>query len=77
MFQQKTILLVKGNEDRLFRFECDPTSQLGEVHDALETMKAFVVEEIKKNSVPLDEKCEDGKTECSEKCSDECEEEKE
>lgn len=49
MFKQKTILEVKGAEDRIYRFECDPAAPLGEVHDALFTMKGIVVKQIEEH----------------------------
>jgi len=55
MFTQKMVLVVKGIEDRLYRFECEPDAPLGEVHDALATMTSFTVEEIKKHGKPLEE----------------------
>lgn len=48
MFKQKYILEVKGKEDRVYRFECDPTAPLGEMHDAIYTMKGVVVEQLQK-----------------------------
>lgn len=70
MFIQKMVLTVKGNEDRLHRFECDPAAPLGEVHDALVTMTNFTLEEIKKHAKPLDEDGEN-KEECE--SQEECE----
>lgn len=74
MFKQNMVLCVKGNEERIHRLECDPTTPLGEVHDALETMKAFVIEEIKKHSKPLEEESENCDSESGEKCDSECSE---
>lgn len=33
--------------DRVFHMYCDPDSPLGEVHDALSAMKAYIVARIK------------------------------
>ena len=65
MFKSKTVLYVKGKDDKIFRFECEPTSTYGDVHDALETMKVFVLEEMKKNEKPLEEKSKDCSLGCS------------
>lgn len=76
MFKQKLTLEVKGSEDRVFKFECDPKAPLGEIHDALHQMKSCVVQLINdydKKEAPSKEKCKD---ECK---TEECktEEEKE
>ena len=46
MFKNLSILEVKGAEDRLYRFECDPNSPLGEVHDALCSLRSFVLDQM-------------------------------
>jgi len=47
MFKHISVLEVKGNEKRMYKFYCDPKSPLGEVHDALTTMKIHVLEQMK------------------------------
>lgn len=39
----------KKTGDHTYRFECDPDSPLGEIHDALAIMKSFVLEKIIEN----------------------------
>lgn len=72
MFKQKTILEVKGAEDRIYTLEFDPSSPLGEMHDALYTMKSVILERInqiekKEQTSSEDEK----KDECDESCKNE------
>ena len=50
----KSILEVKAGE-RTYRMECEPDANLGEVHDALHTMKAYIIDRIKE-SLALEEK---------------------
>ncbi len=45
MIKQKTILEVKVGE-RSYQMECSPESPLGELHDALSQMKAFVIQRM-------------------------------
>lgn len=71
MFKQKLSLEVKGSEDRIFTLQCDPGAPLGEIHDALHTMKCVVVKMINDYS----EKESSSKKECVEECK--IEEEKE
>ena len=42
MIKNKTILEVKKNE-RIYQLLCESDSPLGELHDALAEMKAYVV----------------------------------
>lgn len=49
MFRQLYILEVKVGE-RIHRFECEPNSPRGEVHDVLCAMKAHNLEEMKKEA---------------------------
>ena len=46
MFKQKYVLEVKGQEDRIYRFECDAGAPLGELNDALYTMKGVVLKQL-------------------------------
>ena len=46
MFKQKTILEVKGADDRIYRLECDSSSPLGELYDAVFTMKNIVMKQL-------------------------------
>jgi len=48
MFKQKYVLEVKGREDRIHRYMCDPETSHAEAFDALTTMRAFVLEAINK-----------------------------
>lgn len=73
MFKQKFILEVKGSQDRVYRFECDPQAPLGEMHDALYTMKGVIVEQLMKKQEA--EKGQEEEPKCEEKCADECKEE--
>lgn len=60
MFKQKLSLEVKGAEDRVYTFQCDPQSPPGEIHDALHTMKCVVIKIISDNNEkdsPKKEKC--------------------
>ena len=43
--RNKTMLEVKV-ADRLYSLECNSDSMLGEIHDALSQMKAYIVERI-------------------------------
>lgn len=43
MFKQRFILEVKGSEERIYRFECESTSPMGEIHDALYAMKGAII----------------------------------
>jgi hypothetical protein len=55
MIKSKTILEVKTGE-RVYEFTCPPDTPLGEAHDALCQMKAYVIERIteqqKKETAP-------------------------
>ena len=46
MFVNKIVMQVKGHEERILRFECDPVCTLGEVFDALTVMRQHVVSQI-------------------------------
>lgn len=39
----------KKTGDRIYVFECDPDSPLGEIYDALTLMRAFILEKIQEN----------------------------
>ncbi len=45
MIKHNTILEVKIGE-RIYQFQCSPESTLGELHDALHQMKAFIIQKI-------------------------------
>ena len=45
MIKNSTILEVKIG-DRNYQFQCSPDSPLGELHDALHQMKAFIIQKI-------------------------------
>jgi hypothetical protein len=53
----KTLLQVKIGE-RTYSIECNATSPLGEVHDALTQMKAYVVDRMQAQ-IDSEKKCED------------------
>ncbi len=56
MIKNKTVLEVKIGE-RIYAMECAPEAPLGEVHDALCQMRAFVVQRI----IDLDKAKEEAK----------------
>lgn len=45
MIKSKSILEIKAGE-RIYSFFCESDSPLGEIHDVLCKMKAFVIEKI-------------------------------
>lgn len=47
MFKNISVLEVKGAEKRIYKFYCDPKSPLGEVYDAISTMKLHIFEQMK------------------------------
>ena len=60
MIKNKTILEHKI-EERIYRFECDSSSPLGEVYDAINVFKANILQliaevEKKADEVSLEEK---------------------
>ena len=63
MFKPKYILEVKGQDERSYRFECDTSAPLGEMHDALFTMKGVVLEQLQKKH-----ESEKPKEKCKENC---------
>jgi hypothetical protein len=75
MFTQFMKLEVKGANDRIYRFECDPSSPLGEINDVLFTMKGVVMkqlqEQYEKESAKLPEAPEGEKEEAPKECCDE------
>ena len=53
MFKSVAILEVKAgtsDNERIHRYECPPETPYGEVYDSLCAMKAFVLEEMKKQA---------------------------
>lgn len=72
MFKPKMVLEVKGLKDNIYRFESDPNVPLGEVHDALFTMKDIIVKQIqaqheKEKNRPEEEKSSEKEEECCKK----------
>ena len=59
MFRPKLVVDVKGEEERVYRFECDPSAPLGEISSAVSAIKKFVDEKIKE----INEKEESSKEE--------------
>ncbi len=57
MIKTKTIMEIKLN-DKIYTFECQPDSPLGEVHDALQQMKAYVIERMQEANKPKENKTE-------------------
>lgn len=49
--------LEKKTGDRIYTFECDPDSPLGEIYDALNMMRNFILEKIKENE-KAESKCD-------------------
>jgi hypothetical protein len=47
MFKNVSTLEVKGHEKRLYHFYCQPNAPLGEVYEALCSMKLYVFEQMK------------------------------
>ena len=70
MFKNLTVMEVKAAEDRLHRYECPPDSPLGEVHDSLCAMKAFVLKQMQEQA-DKDKPEEEKKEECKEACAEE------
>ena len=46
MIKQKIVLEVKIGE-RIYELDCSPDSPLGEIHDALSSMKFMIIEKMK------------------------------
>lgn len=69
MFKNKYVLEVLGKEDRVYRLDFDPKAPLGELHDALFTMKGAVVKMIMERQEQ--EKAPENKEEdcCEKPCS--------
>ena len=55
----KSALEVKGSNNRSYSFHCSPDSPLGEVHDALCTMKKQIIDEMKKFEDKQNKECKD------------------
>jgi hypothetical protein len=45
ILKQRTVLEIVGDR-KSYRFECDPDSPLGEIHDSLSQMKHYIVQRI-------------------------------
>lgn len=63
MIKNQTILEVK-KDDKIHQFICDPNSTLGEIHDALHQMLAYIIQRMqevvpKKEQLPEEVKKED------------------
>ena len=46
MLKQRVILEVKGASEKMYRFECETDSPLGEIYDVLHQMSEKVVQNI-------------------------------
>lgn len=71
MFKQKYVLEVKGQEDRVYRLDCDSTAPLGELMDVLYTMRSVVVKQLNEQhekEKPAEKECCE-KKECCEEAS--------
>lgn len=76
MFKQKYVLEVKGQEERIYRFECDSTAPLGELNDVLFAMKSIVVKQLNEQH-EKDKPEEKAPEACEEKNKKECKKEEE
>lgn len=78
MFKQKYIMEVPGKDERLYRFECDHSAPLGEMHDVLFAMKGFILEQIQtKHDTEKFKKDKEKQLALKEECSGECKKEEE
>jgi len=60
MFKNLYVLEVEAAEGRVYRLECQPGSPRGECYDALNTMMATVLEQMKQAAAKeAEEKCEE------------------
>lgn len=59
MFKNISTLEVKGHEKRVYHFYCQPNAPLGEIFDALSSMKAYVFEQMKLLEQKQNESLED------------------
>ena len=50
MFKQKFVLEINGQDERVHRYECCPTSPLGEIYDALSKMRAEILKQINEHN---------------------------
>jgi hypothetical protein len=63
--QGSEIVFICKNSEREFKFSCEPSSTLGEIHDALFLMRAQVIEMMKaQNPNPSEEKKECNDSNC-------------
>ncbi len=70
MFNQKWKLEVKGQEDRVYYFECNTGSPTGEMYDAVSVMKTFIrksMNEQAEKELQEDKECKDKKCKVKEK----------
>jgi hypothetical protein len=76
MFKQNSVLEVKGNEERIHRYECPAETPLGEAYDALSTMRAHLLEIINQNAQEAPEQEEKPEVVCDacESCDEKVEE---
>lgn len=58
MLKQKSVLEVKLNE-RLYSLELDPLSPLGEVYDAINQIRGYVIERINAENKASQNKAEE------------------
>lgn len=47
MFRNISVLEVKAGDERMHRYECAPNAPLGEIHDSLCAMKAYILSQMK------------------------------
>lgn len=59
MFKNKSVLEVKGAEKRIYELHCRQDSPLGELYDALCTMKHHVMTEMHKHEDAQNKECKE------------------
>ena len=63
MIKAQTVLEIKI-QDRTYQFLCSPDSPLGELHDVLSRMNAFIVEKINE-AMPKNEEENKAQSRCA------------
>ena len=58
MIKNQTVLELKGGSERIYKFVCDSDSPLGEIHDILCQMKAFIIQKINESNKSKEEESE-------------------
>ena len=79
MFTQSLKLEVRGAQDRVHRYYCEPLSPGGEILDVLSTMRSVVLrqiqeqheKELKEANPPLQECCKEEPSECCKESGEE------